>query len=189
MLCSKEDIKVYEKIDNMIENGEIESYDEDIVDFLNTHSNNGESSYIEELCSTSGAKYNFKFSRYLMIYLKDKGAKLKEGTLSSLRDGKFDHYWIELDDCVYDTTFIGKWDKDSFYDVLYPINIQEVDLDKDIDFILYNKNDKKISCEEYKELEYLDWYRYNKNNTISVFPLTESLKMKKFPKQYIRKLK
>ena len=187
MLCSSEDIKIYEEIDNMIKNGSIVPYDEDVITYLNTHSNYGKGSYMDQLQSLDCARLNSKYSRYLMIYLEKKGAILCDGKLS-LRNGKFSHYWIELDDSVYDTTFIGKWDKQDFYSLFNPKDVRVVDLDKDVDFKIYKKNDKPISCDEIKELKYIDWYRYNKNNTISVFPLRESLKYESFPKQYTRKL-
>lgn len=188
MLCSKEDIKVYEGFDTLIKNGDIRPYEEDLVEFLNTHTDFSGESYIDQLTSTSSTKLNFKLARYLMIYLKDKGALLMDGKLSTLRNGNFEHYWIEQGDSVYDTTFIGKWDKGDFYDLFKPTDIEVVDLDKDIDYELFVKNNRVIPCSEYKELEYFDWYRYNKNNTINVFPIAERLYTCKYPKQYTRKL-
>ena len=188
MLCSKEEIKVYEGVNNRIQNQDVLPYEDELIEFLNTHSDDNESSYMDKLCSYRSIGLDYRFSRYLLLYLEKFGGKLIDGRLDAFTSGKFNHCWVEVDDSVYDTTFIGKWNKDDYYSLFGVTQAKEVDVDNDVDFKIFKSKNHEFTPEEVKPLSYFDWYSYQKNNTISVFPLSESLKIVEFQKGYTRKL-
>lgn len=188
MLCSNDEIKVYEGVNTRMLNQDVEPYEEELVEFLNTHSDDNESSYMDKLCSYQSVGLDFRFSRYLLLYLERFGGKLYSGKLGAFTSERFNHSWVEVDDSVYDTTFIGKWNKDDYYALFGVTGEKEIDIDNDVDFKIYKSKNHEFVPEELKSLSYFDWYSYKKNNTVSVFPIREQLRIVEFPKGYTRKL-
>ncbi len=181
MLCSKEELLVYKSFYESIQNGNVKPYDKELIDKLKTHKNKYDpnmDNYFDALCSSYSIGKSYLFSNYLMIFLDNKKYKLCEGYLSSFIDKKFKHTWIESDKEVLDVTFLGKWNKNEYYNIFKPVIEKENDY-KDL------KNLKENTIEVYKKsngnFKYIDWYNYMKNNTISTQSMREDLKIKTFP--------
>lgn len=69
------------------------------------------------------------YDRSLMMFLSiDESilvtADLKNFEISNGKDGAF-HYWIELGDYVYDPTYLQRFDKDLYYKMFEPTNIEK----------------------------------------------------------------
>ena len=100
----------------------------------------------------------------------------------------------KFDDKLIDKTvdFNGKgeyyWNKDDYYTLFGVTGEKEIDIDNDVDFKIYKSKNHEFVPEELKSLSYFDWYSYKKNNTVSVFPIREQLRIVEFPKGYTRKL-
>ena len=181
MLCSKNDLEIYKKYIEGIKNNIILPYDEELVIELNTH-NNGKhdyfKSYLDFLCSINNKGNDIVLSRYLIMFLDKKEYKLFDGVLGNF-EKEFKHSWIEGKEFVYDTTFIGKWPKEFYYEVFNPINKKEIDLSKDKEYLNFVNNNVIVNNTG-KEMTYIDWYSYMKNNTLNTRALNEPLMLKKF---------
>ena len=84
---------------------------------------------------------------------------------------------------MYDTTFIGKWPKEEYYEVFKPVIIKDVDLKYDEEFQRMMKNNIASIDDTFNNFYYVDWYNYMKNNTINFHPIRENLKLVKFPNE------
>ena len=180
--------KTYKEIDDLYKKELIVPYEMNILDGLsnNTNKNNKNMiNYLDSLCSYNSIGYSSLYSKYLLLFLDKDNYNIYRGNLKGL-DNKNIHYWIQNDEFVYDTTFIGKWPNDLFQNVLFPDNITKLDLERDKEYnLILNSNtfSKSNKCDE---LGYFDWYNYNKNNVLGIHSYYETLKIKKYP-SFIKK--
>ena len=182
MLCSKEELVVYKKYYESVQNGIVKPYDDSIIKSLSIYKNikdNKMNSYLESLCSTYSIGKSHMYSLYLMQFLDDKKFKVYNGYLSNLTDEKYSHTWIESDEEVYDVAFIGKWPKDVYYEIFNPIKKNEVELDSE-EYKNIKRNNTIVKPNK-NTLKYFDWYSYMNNNTVTTHAFNESLKSKDFP--------
>ena len=180
MLCSLNDLKKYKEYYENISNGNIAPFDESLVEALKTHKNKEDKSmksYLSNLLSYHNGSTTYLKSRYLMQFLPSE-YKLCDGRLSGF-DGNFYHSWIESEDKVYDTYFVGVWPKELYYEVTKPIVSRVVDLEKDDEYLRMKEKTVEIE-EERTEFGYVDWYSYMKDNTINTRGFLEPLRLRKF---------
>ena len=104
--------------------------------------------------------------------------KIVDGYLNCF-DSELYHSWIESDDKVYDTLFVGVWPKDLFYKVTSPSVIRVIDPKKDEEYKRI-KNKTIEVLEDKKEFGYIDWYNYMKDNSINTRALTYPKRIRKF---------
>lgn len=158
------DIKIFERINELIAECKIMPYDDYLLEFLANHTDVQNSSmiktnYLDALCSTYSVGKNPKFSRYLALGMKEP-FKLCTGTFNSVSVAN-KQTWIETEEFVYDVSFIGKYPKALYYELFEPINVETIDLNDDYDF----KNIKNIETKEKKGtyyLKYFNWHLYMK---------------------------
>ena len=180
MLCSKQDLEIYKRFKDNILCGEVKPYDEDLINYLNnfTDKNNENfNNYLEGLMSEYNVGKDSLFTKYLMLFLNQKEYKIHKGILSAFSDRRFNHDWIEGKNDVYDTTFIGKWSKEEFYNTFKPITEKIVDLENDSEFRMVKNNNIEVINTNNIDFSYIDWYRYMKNNTVSFHPEREALQI------------
>ena len=179
MICSLNDLKVYKEYYDNILNGNIVSFNKELVDKLNTHKNiehKNMSSYLKTILTYSEATSYLK-CRYLHQFMSSEYV-ICDGRLNSF-DQKIYHSWIESNDKVYDTIFLGVWPKELYYKVMNPTIIKKVDSKKDEEYLRLKS--KTIETEPTnQEFGYYDWYNYMKNNTINTRSIVEPLRLKKF---------
>ncbi len=188
MLCSKEELEIYKRFYDDINNGTVKPYELELQNDLRNHTDKNNINvinYLSALCSSYGIGKCYLFSRYLMLFLDPNEYSLKEGYLDSFKDRKFNHCWIEGEEYVYDVTFIGKWPKEEYYKVFSPIVEESIDLRKDDEFQRMMKNNI-CSVDEYGTFCYVDWYNYMKNNTISFHSTREPLMIKEYPSEEMK---
>lgn len=166
----KEDLKIYRQILEYCREGVVVPYDDYIIEFLATHrdasNSNIKTNYLDALNSTYSISKCYRFARYLSLCIKD-GFVLNEGKLSTLYKGDFPHSWIETEDSVYDTAFIGKWPKDVYYDLFKPVVEKVIDVASDKQCIQF-RNCTVLSDERSLSpfLSYINWYSYMSNRFI-----------------------
>ncbi len=179
MLCSLNDLKVYKEYYDNVLNGNIVSYDENVIKNLATHKNKEDErmkSFLSNILSHSG-NTSYLGVRYLIQFLSD-DYKIVDGYLNCF-DSELYHSWIESDDKVYDTLFVGVWPKDLFYKVTSPSVIRVIDPKKDEEYKRI-KNKTIEVLEDKKEFGYIDWYNYMKDNSINTRALTYPKRIRKF---------
>lgn len=161
-MTNNKDLKIYQKINEYIVEGLVIPYDDDILYFLDTHTdinNKYIKSYLSGLKSTYSISKCYRFARYLALGI-NKKFHLYEGKLSKLSDSDFTHAWIETDNYVYDVSFIGKWPKKLYYQLFQPQVEKEIDLNNDEKYLEYKKNCQEIQNSNNHVLQYIDWYNY-----------------------------
>lgn len=184
MVGSYSDLEIYKKINMCITLNLILPYDEEIIWFLSSYGNKTDSkSYLELLCSNKSVGKCYTYSRYLALAFinMNKNFKLYEGKLKKLRKGEFTHAWIEVDDFVYDVTFIGKYPKELYYRLFNPVIEKEFDMVNDEKLKTISKNIISIQNPVDKHLQYADWYEYCNINVPNPFGLYSSLTWREFP--------
>ena len=181
MLCNEKDILVYKKIYDAFNSGEVKEYDNSLKISLCTHKNKNMdfvNSYMSALCSNHSIGKDTLFNRYLMLFLDDKKHKLYDGHLEYFTK-QFKHSWIENEEFVYDTSFIGKWPKELYYEIFIPVKEKEIDLESDKEFQILKEDNISVDS-EIVQMMYLDWYSYMNNNTLNTRALNEPLMLKKY---------
>ena len=181
MLCNEKDILVYKKIYDAFNSGLVLEYDDNLKMNLCTHKNKNlkdMNSYMSDLCSNKSIGRDTIYSRYLMLFLDSEEYKIYDGHLDCFT-GNFKHSWIENEMYVYDTSFIGKWPKELYYEIFFPVKEKEIDLSRDKEYQFLKKDNISVD-KEIIEMQYHDWYSYMKNNTISTRALSEPLMLKKY---------
>lgn len=143
-------MQVYKKINSAVEEKKVTSYDQELMNFLVTHkdlSNDKITNYYDSLQSTYSISKCYRFIRYLALGLDIEQIKVCEGYLVSLSgntpDTKFTHCWMELSDSILDTSFIGKWEKETYYDLFQPEIKKEINLKEDENYQTYRQKNSK----------------------------------------------
>ncbi len=179
MLCSLNDLKIYKGYYDNVLNGNIISYEDSVINNLATHKNKedkGMKSFLSTILSHNSSS-TYLCTRYLMQFLNPE-YKIVDGYLKSF-DAPLYHSWIESEDKVYDTLFVGVWPKELFYEVTKPEIIRVVDSKKDEEYKRIIS--KTIETKEDKsEFGYVDWYNYMKDNSINTRALTYPKRIRKF---------
>lgn len=179
MLCSSSDLKVYKEYLENVLNGNIISYDEELIKELDSHKNKEDKSmksFLKTIQNYHGCSIYLK-ARYLKQFLSDEFV-VCDGFLTCF-ENKQDHSWIESEDKVYDLLLVGVWPKDLYYKIMKPVVEKKIDINKDEEY--KRITDKTIEIESNEdEFGYYDWYSYMKNNTINTRGLIEPLRLKKF---------
>lgn len=179
MLCSLNDLKVYKGYYDNILNGNIISYEESVINDLATHKNKEDKdmkSFLSTILYNSSSS-TYLCTRYLMQFLSGE-YKIVDGYLNSF-DTPLYHSWIESEDKVYDTLFVGVWPKKLFYEITKPTINKVVDSEKDEEYKRITS--KTIETKEDKnEFGYFDWYSYMKDNKINTRALTYPKRVRKF---------
>lgn len=163
-------MQVYKKINSAVEEKKVTSYDQELMNFLVTHkdlSNDKITNYYDSLQSTYSISKCYRFIRYLALGLDIEQIKVCEGYLASLSgntpDTKFTHCWMELSDSILDTSFIGKWEKETYYDLFQPEIKKEINLKEDENYQTYRQKTVSVSGKVREEMHYIDWYQYYQN--------------------------
>ena len=181
MLCSKEELVIYKKFYESIQNGTVKPYEEELINKLKMYRNKDDmymKNYYDSLCSNLSSGKSFLFSHYLMLFLDNKKYKICNGYLSAFNGKKFSHTWIEGENEVYDVTFIGKWPKEKYYELFKPVVEIKEKVDSNEVFIKNNVLADKTST---LNASYVDWYNYMEKNTINTHALIEPLKVREYP--------
>lgn len=166
----REDLPKYKQIVEYCAEGVVVPFDDYIIEFLATHrdasNSNIKTNYLDALNSNYSISKCYRFARYLSLCIQD-GFVLNEGRISTLYKGEFPHSWIETEDSVYDTAFIGKWPKDLYYDLFKPVVEKVIDVETDEQCIQF-RNCTVLSKEksEMPFLSYINWYSYMSNRFI-----------------------
>lgn len=162
---NKEDLIIYQKINECISEGLVTPFEDDLLDFLANHTdkdNNNIKSYLSGLKSIYSISKCFRFSRYLALGM-NQPFHLYEGRLNKLNNGDFPHALIETEDYVYDVSFIGKWPKKLYYQLFQPVIEKEIDLEHDEKYLEYKSNTIETQIQdEIPLLQYIDWYNYKR---------------------------
>ena len=128
MLCSSNDLKKYKEYYENILNGNIVSFDEELINKLKTHKNKSDKSmkdFMSAIVSYSNGGSTYLKSRYLKQFLNDE-YKVCDGYINGFEEPLF-HSWIENDEVVYDILFIGVWPKELYYQVMNPVVTKVMD--------------------------------------------------------------
>lgn len=70
---------------------------------------------------------------------------------------------MELSDSILDTSFIGKWEKETYYDLFQPEIKKEINLKEDENYQTYRQKTVRVSGKVREEMHYIDWYQYYQN--------------------------
>lgn len=167
---SKNNMTIYKKINEYIKEGVITPYEDSLLNYLSTHTDESndkiKSNYLDALNSTYSISNCYIFARYLALAI-NKPFHLYEGKLTSLYEGEFPHAWIETEDSIYDVSFIGKWPKKIYYKLFQPKIENDVDLETDKKFNYYKCNNIETQkSSKLSVLKYIDWYGYMINASI-----------------------
>ena len=184
MVGSYSDLQIYKKINICISLKLILPYDNEVISFLSSYGNNADSnSYLELLCSNKSIGKCYTYSRYVALAFisMNKNFKLYEGKLKNLRKGEFTHAWIEVDDFVYDVTFIGKYPKELYYRLFNPVIEKEIDISNDEKLKTIRENMISIQNPVEKSFQYADWYEYFNTNIPNPFRMYSPLIWREFP--------
>lgn len=180
MLCSLEDLKIYKEYYENVLNGNIFSYEDELIDNLRSHKNKDDiymKSYLLTLLSYSNSSTSYLKCRYLLQFMDD-DYRVCDGVLTSFNDN-YHHSWIENDSKVYDPLFVGVWPKDLFYSIMKPQVFNVVDPKTDEEYKRLKERTIEIEPDK-RDFGYIDWYHYMKNNTINTRALVEPLRLKRF---------
>lgn len=157
------EMEIYARINQAVEEEKVMSYEDNIITFLRTHKQKGSwDSYFDDLQSKTAVGKGNHYIRYLAMGMDPSKIKLKEGILNAFSARKFENHWIETEDSVYDANFLGKWDKKAFYEIFKPIIVDERDITEDDEFLKAQANDKTIEGVDSKNppMKYINWVAY-----------------------------
>lgn len=180
---------MYKKVNKNIISGSILPYEEDVISFLSSHGNGTDlNSYLELLCSNESIGKVSTYIKYLALAFINiqKPFKINEGKLNLYKpDRDVTHTWIEVDDWVYDVTFIGKYPKELYYELFEPVSKKEVDIESDEKLQEIKKLVVTLPQKESQHLQYPDWYEYFEINLRRPYGIyfPYPLRWKSFPNQ------
>ena len=180
MLCSLNDLKVYKEYYENILNGNIVSFEDELIMKLKCHKNKDDKtmkSFLNTILSYGNQGTSYLKCRYLMQFM-NSNYKLCDGYLNSF-DSTLFHSWIESEDKVYDTLFVGIWPKELFYEVMNPKITKVVDTTNDKEYLRIKEKTIETKVDD-SYFGYVDWYNYMKNNTINTRGFSHPLRLKKF---------
>lgn len=189
VIPSFKELEAYKKINKNIISGLILPYEEDIVTFLSSHGNGIDSnSYLELLCSSESVAKADTYINYLALAFinMNKPFKIYEGKVNLYKpDRDVTHTWIEVDDWVYDVTFIGKYPKELYYELFGPESKKEVDIESNEKLQEARKSMVLLSRKSSQHLQYPDWHEFYDVNLRRSYGMyfPYSLRWKGFPNQ------